>query len=147
MLTAKKRKNNDWVCIGYSHWKDGKFSTKHGNVTNKLALGYLKIVERYGNKGNWRNYSWLEEMRGEGIMRLSQVGLGFNEKLSQNPFAYFTTVISHSFTSVLNKEKELLNVKNKFIVDSGYDPSFNDQAEWAQDNYMRDQNPEKEHEE
>lgn len=131
-----------WVCVGKSHTKDGKFSVTHGQVSRKLALSYLKIVDRYGSKGNWRGYTWNEEMRGHALVRLSQVGIGFNEFKSQNPFAYFTTVITHSFTHVLNKEKEHVHTRNRMIAESGYSVSFNEMAEQEIENYNRDHKPE-----
>lgn len=130
-----------WVSVGKSHFQEGKFNTKHGAVSRKLAYGYLKIVDRYGNKGNWRNYTWIEEMKGQALVRLSQVGLQFNEFKTENPFAYFTQIITHSFTYVLNKEKENISTRNKLIQESGYNPSFNEQAEQEHENYMRDHAP------
>jgi hypothetical protein len=134
-------KDRKWVCVGKSHTKGGKFSVTHGQLTRKLALSYLKIVDRYGSRGNWRNYTWNEEMRGHALVRLSQVGIGFNEAKSANPFAYFTTVITHSFTHVLNKEKEHVHTRNRMIAESGYNPSFNEQAEQDIENYHRDFKP------
>lgn len=134
-------KDRKWVCVGKSHTKGGKYSITHGELTRKLALSYLKIVDRYGSRGNWRNYTWNEEMRGHALVRLSQVGIGFNEFKSANPFAYFTTVITHSFTHVLNKEKEHVHTRNRMIAESGYQPSFNEQAEHDIENYNRDHKP------
>lgn len=46
--------------VGRSHWKDaldnGMFSQDHGQTTKRLALMYMKLVERYSQKGNWRGY-------------------------------------------------------------------------------------------
>ena len=131
-----------WVLVGQSHYKDGKFAAaRHGNATRKLALAYLKIVDRYANKGNWRGYSWLDEMKGQAIARLVQSGLSFNEHRSDNPFAYFTTIINNSFTRVLNKEKELLSTKSKLIQDVGYSASFGEQADHDINNYHMSSKP------
>lgn len=134
-------RDRKWVSVGKSHTHKGKFSTTHGQLTRKLALSYIKIVDRYGSRGNWRNYTWNEEMRGHALVRLTQVGIGFNEAKSSNPFAYFTTVITHSFTHVLNKEKEHVSTRNRMIAESGYNPSFNEQAEQDIENYNRDFKP------
>ena len=71
-------------------------------------------------------------MRGQAILQLTMIGLQFNELKSQNPFAYFTTVINNSFTRVLNLEKRNQNIRDDLLEEEGLDPSntriFN--AEW-----------------
>jgi hypothetical protein len=46
--------------IGKSHWQGdlvtGKFSKDHGQITNKLALMFIKLCERYSTRSNWRGY-------------------------------------------------------------------------------------------
>jgi hypothetical protein len=48
--------NNQWRCVGKSHSKNGQFSLHHGRVSNRLGAMWMKLVERYGHKGNWRGY-------------------------------------------------------------------------------------------
>ena len=49
-------KNSSWHCVGKSHSKNGEFSLYHGRVTNRLGAMWMKLVERYGHRGNWRGY-------------------------------------------------------------------------------------------
>lgn len=116
-----------------SHWdgdiQSGKFSTTHGKTTDGLARIYLKLCERYSMKSNWRGYSYVDEMRDNAILQLSQVGLQFNEFKGQNPFAYFTATLSNSFTRVLNLERKNQDIRDNLLQEAGQMPSFNRQLE------------------
>lgn len=116
-----------------SHWEgdmiSGNFSTTHGKTTDGLARIYLKLCERYSMKSNWRGYSYVDEMRDNAILQLSQVGLQFNEFKGQNPFAYFTATLSNSFTRVLNLERKNQDIRDNLLQEAGQMPSFNRQLE------------------
>ena len=115
--------------VGKSHWKGdsletGTFCRDHGKPTNKLAMMWMKICDRYATRSNWRGYSYNDEMRSQGILQLTVVGLQFNEAKSQNPFAYYTAAVTNAFTRVLNIEKKSQNVRDDLMVEAGLNPSF-----------------------
>lgn len=116
-----------------SHWEggleNGAFCQTHGALTPKLARMMMKLVERYAMRGNWRGYTYNDEMQSAALLQLSEVGLKFNEARSQNPFAYYTATITNSFTRVLNLEKRNQNIRDDILQDGGYMPSFNRQLE------------------
>ena len=100
-----------WEEVGKSHYAShNEFSLDHGKMTNKLALMFMKLCERYGSRGNWRGYTYNDEMRSQALLQLSQIGLQFDEFKSENPFAYYTAAITNSFTRILNVEKKHLKV-------------------------------------
>lgn len=114
--------------VGKSHWKgdleNGEFCMKHGKVTDELAKMYMKLCERYATRSNWRGYTYNDEMRGQALVQLSQIGLQFNEFKSQNPFAYYTAVITNSFTRILNNEKKMQNIRDDILEENGLEPSW-----------------------
>ena len=123
--------------VARSHWEGGKsnghFSTSHGKTNDRLARMYIKLCERYSTRGNWRGYTYVDEMRGQALLQLSQIGLQFNEAKSANPFAYYTAAINNSFTRVLNLEKRSQNIRDDLLEEEGLNPSFTRtfNAEWA----------------
>jgi hypothetical protein len=117
--------------IGRSHWQGGldmgHYSRDHGAMTRRLAEMFIKLCERYATRSNWRNYSYNEEMRGQALLQLSQIGLQFDESKSQNPFAYYTATITNSFTRILNIEKKMRNIRDDILEINGLNPSWSRQ--------------------
>ncbi len=115
------------VCVGKSHWKGtvekGHFSKDHGRITEDLGRMYIKLSERYAQRSNWRGYTYVEEMKGQAILQLSQIGLQFDESKSENPFAYYTAAVTNSFTRILNIEKKMQNIRDDMLQDNGLTPS------------------------
>ncbi len=121
--------NGEPVEVGRSHSKDGEFSTTHGAMTYKLSKMFMLLTQRYSQRTNWRGYTYLDEMVGQSLLQLSQVGLEFNELKSDNPFSYYTKVLQNSFTRVLNYEKKNQRVKDEILIDIGQNPSYSRQLE------------------
>ncbi len=119
--------NNTAKEVGRSHTRKGKFSLEHGSITNKLAKMFILMVNKYGQRGNWRSYTYLDEMKGQALLQLSQMGLQFDEYKSDNPFAYYTSSVSNSFTRVFNLEKKNQDLRDDLLIDSGSSPSFSRQ--------------------
>ena len=120
--------NKEPVLVGKSHWRGdletGEFSKDHGEMTRTLAKMFMKLCERYATRSNWRGYTYNEEMRGQALLQLSQIGLQFDESKSQNPFAYYTAAITNSFTRILNIEKKMQNIRDDILEMNGLNPSW-----------------------
>lgn len=127
MITNNEK--NEAIEVGRSHSKDSEFCQTHGAMTDKLAVMYMLLVERYSQRSNWRGYTYLDEMKGQSLLQLSAMGLQFNEAKSNNPFAYYTQALTHSFTRVLNIEKKNQDIRDKILVSKGLTPSFSKQIE------------------
>jgi len=115
-------------CVGKSHWQhgveNGHFNCEHGKTTNGLAVMYMSLVDKYGQKSNWRGYTYLDEMKCQALLQLSQRGLLFDESQSDNPFAYYTTIVKNSFTRILNVEKKNQSMRDELLIMSGATPSY-----------------------
>jgi hypothetical protein len=123
------------TCVGKSHWQgglqNGLFNRDHGKMTANLARMFIKLCERYGSKGNWRGYTYNDEMRSQALLQLSQVGLQFDESKSNNPFAYYTATITNSFTRVLNVEKRNQHLRDDILEMNNLNPSYSRQTDNA----------------
>ena len=124
--------NDNLICVGKSHWKGpvatGKFSKDHGRITENLGRMFIKLSERYAQRSNWRGYTYIEEMKGQAILQLAQIGLQFDESKSENPFAYYTAAVTNSFTRILNLEKKMQNIRDDLLEDNGLTPSLTRQS-------------------
>lgn len=132
----KFNENDELVCIGKSHWEggmeNGYFNMVHGKATDKLAMMWIKLCERYATRGNVRGYTYNDEMKGQAILQLAQIGLQFDESKSQNPFAYYTAAVTNSFVRVINLEKRNQNIRDDILEMNHMNPSYTRQAagEW-----------------
>lgn len=142
----KFNEEDELICVGKSHWQggmeNGNFSKDHGKATNKLALMWMKLCERYATRGNVRGYTYNDEMRGQAILQLTQIGLQFDESKSNNPFAYYTAAVTNSFVRVINIEKRNQNIRDDILEMNDLNPSFTRQYqgefEAAQRRYNED---------
>ena len=120
--------NDNLICVGKSHWKGplstGYFSKDHGQMTDNLARMFLKLCERYGTRSNVRGYTYNDEMRGQAVLQLTQIGLQFDESKSDNPFAYYTAAVTNSFVRIINIEKRNQNIRDDILEINGMNPSW-----------------------
>ena len=120
--------DNVLVCVGKSHWsgdlETGQYHRTAGQITDTLARMMIKLCERYATRGNVRGYTYNDEMRGQAILQLTQIGLQFDESKSDNPFAYFTAACTNSFVRVINIEKRNQNIRDDILEMNGMNPSY-----------------------
>ena len=125
--------DGELICVGKSHWvggmENGYFSKDHGRATNNLAMMWMKLVDRYATRGNVRGYTYNDEMKGQAILQLSQIGLQFDESKSNNPFAYYTAAVTNSFVRVINLEKRNQKIRDDILEMNDLNPSYTRQSE------------------
>lgn len=93
-------------------------------MTNQLAQMLQLLCGKYAKKGNFVNYSYNEDMQAYAMMMLVRTWKSFNPEKSNNPFAFFTQCIKHSFIQYLNQEKRQRSVRDLMLIDQGMNPSF-----------------------
>lgn len=135
--------NGELVCVGKSHWiggmENGYFSKDHAQATDTLARMWMKLCERYATRGNVRGYTYNDEMRGQAILQLTQIGLQFDESKSNNPFAYYTAAVTNSFVRVINLEKRNQNIRDDILEMNDMSPSYTRQMQGEWEAAMRRQ--------
>jgi len=125
------------ICVGKSHWVDytngGYFSFTHGRLTETLGQMYITLANKYATKGNIRDYSYNDEMKSNAISQLVVAGLNFNEFKSKYAFAYITRIVINAFTSVINTEKQVQNIRDNILEMNNLIPSYTRQLEWFEE--------------
>lgn len=109
-----------WVEVARSHWEGpittGRFNIHHGKITDALVRIWMTMVQKIAQKGNWRGYSFRDEMEARALMDLSQNGLKFNEARGVNAFAYSSQLIGNSFITTLIREKRHISLRNDLLA-------------------------------
>ena len=74
----------------------------------KLADALKKIAYGLGNKSNFINYTYKEEMIGDALVKMFTAlkNQKFRVESDFSPFSYFTTIAFHAFINRIKKEKK-----------------------------------------
>jgi hypothetical protein len=124
--------------------KAKKEGTKKPGVSNYIGQCFLDIANNLAKKPNFANYIFKEEMISDGIENCIMYTANFDEKKSQNPFAFFTQIIYYAFLRRIGKEKKQLYIKMKCIEKNDESGRFRNQiCEESKytDEDMRSKNP------
>ena len=100
------------------HIKRYKRNKKAG-ISDYLGKCFLDIATHLSFKPNFINYTYKEEMIGDGIENCLMYINNFDPKKSSNPFAYFTQIIYYAFLRRIQKEKKQSYIKHKSIEHEG----------------------------
>lgn len=98
-------------------------------LTPELVKMIRMIVHGVSLKYNWRNYSYIEDMKAEAEYALAKNALKFNEEKTQNPFSYYTQIVWSCFISFVDQEKKLGRIRDAILEDLEMTPSFRRQME------------------
>jgi hypothetical protein len=83
------------------------------NIPNYIGECWLKIAEGLSHSPKFINYTYREEMIGDGIENCLLYFRNFDPIKYKKPFAYFTTIIYWAFVRRIKDERKKLYVKYK----------------------------------
>jgi len=88
----------------------------NGIISNDLAEMISKISNKLSYAPNFINYSYREEMVGDGIIRMMKalIAKKYNHKKGTNPFSYFTRIAFNAFRNRIKKEKKIHETHEKY---------------------------------
>jgi DNA-directed RNA polymerase specialized sigma24 family protein len=109
--------NKDFLAAMIEYKGTVSEATNSGNarpqIPSYVAECIMKIANNLSYRPNFANYSFRDEMVGDGIENCLQYIDNFNPEKSSNPFAYFTQIIYYAFLRRIQKEKKYLYTKYK----------------------------------
>lgn len=121
---AKKNyiNNAEFYAAMVSYKQDVRDAEESGDKPPKIPdyIGecIYQIANRLAYKPNFINYSYRDEMIGDGLENAILAINNFDPSKSTNPFAYFTQIIYYAYLRRIQKEKKQLYVKHKVIENS-----------------------------
>ena len=112
--------DNKVFLVAMLEWKDLVIEAdQNGDIIPAIPeyIGecFYKIATHLSYRPNFINYTYREEMIGDGIENCIQYAKNFNPEKSKNPFAYFTQIIYFAFLRRITKEKKQTTIKQKII--------------------------------
>lgn len=100
---------------------------RKGRLTNGMGILMMAMAESYARRGNWRGYTYVDEMVSAALVNLTLNVLKFNETKSDNPHAYITRCLQTSFIRELGIQKKQGEIKDSVAVMNGLTPSYSAQ--------------------
>jgi hypothetical protein len=87
-----------------------------GKMSDELANMVSKISHKLSYAPNFINYSYREEMVGDGIIRMMKalISQKYNREKGTNPFSYFTRIAFNAFRNRIKKEKHIHETHEKY---------------------------------
>lgn len=117
-MATKNYVNNktlyDVMKIYHTEYHTAKLNnTAFPKIPNYVGEAILLIATKLSNKPNFSGYSYKDEMIADGIENCLMYLHNFDPQKTNNPFAYFTQIISYAFIRRIEKEKKQQYIKYK----------------------------------
>ena len=102
-----------------------------------------KISHKLSYAPNFINYSYREEMVGDGIIRMMKaiIAKKYNRDKGTNPFSYFTRIAFNAFRNRIKKEKHIHETHAKYQRELMFmSENFNNMSKNNNINIMKEKN-------
>jgi hypothetical protein len=82
-------------------------------IPDSIGLAFMKIARKFASRGNFRNYTFNDEMTEDAVENMIYALKFFNPEKSNNPFGYFTKVALFAFLRRIQIEAKQSYIKHK----------------------------------
>ena len=96
---------------------------KNDKISEKLGSMFMNLATRYSTKPSFVGYTYRDEMISNGVVACCAALYKFDSEKSQNPFAYYTSIIHNAFIQILNKERTHQEIRDVLLIENDYNPS------------------------
>jgi hypothetical protein len=83
------------------------------NIPDSIGSAFMKIAAKFGSRGNFRNYTFNDEMIDDAVENMIYALKFFNPQKSNNPFGYFTKVALFAFLRRIQIEAKQQYIRHK----------------------------------
>lgn len=95
-----------------------------GKMTDEFAKMIMLLADRYGSRYEYSDYSpHIEDMKAVAVMNVVRAWRSFDPEKSNNPFAYFTQAVKHTFWQYVSQEKKHRLNRDALLIEMGELPS------------------------
>ena len=95
-----------------------------GRMTDEFATMIMLLAERYGSRYEYSDYSpHIEDMKSVAVTNVVRAWRSFDLERYNNPFAYFTQAIKHTFWQYVSQEKKHRLNRDAILISQGELPS------------------------
>ncbi len=102
------------MCVHIAAYRKAKEEdTELPRVSNYIAESIWLIAQGVSDKFNFVNYTYKDDMIGDGVENCLRYLHNFDPEKTKNPFSYFTTIIWYAFLRRIDAEKKQTYIKYK----------------------------------
>lgn len=127
-VTGKKVTNyvdNDTFCNAVITWNEScRAAAELGEpkpaMPDVIGMQMLLMAEGLSRRYNFRNYTYIDEMRDDAVYMAIRAVKNFDPTKSNNAFGYFNRVMWQAMTTRIKTEKEENDIKMSLLKDPMY---------------------------